>query len=237
MKKTIAVLLALAMALGLCACAGPAKQSSALLQASEAELIVSSSSSEPEESFSESETGQSSDSSEAEDSSEESSEESQPTLGTSFAPQSFTFRQESGGSITVELAVPDDWYGYEGDVSLFRDVDGYEDIKVLEVAYAIRLASASDIDEYISDPGFDGSEILTEKMYTGFGGSSVYYYKTKAAPMGGAYEFEVWYPCFYYVLMPDNTFVCLVLYALETDGDSEYRLFDTIADSMTIREG
>ena len=235
MKRIIAALLAAVMTLGLCACAGPARRSTTLLQESDASL-VSGSSSKAEEFSSAPESESSEDSGQSEASGEE-SEESAPRLGTAFVPQAFTFKQDNGGAITVELAVPDDWYGYEGDVSMFRNVGDYEEIKVLEVAYAIRLGRASDIDEYIADPGFDGSEILTERMYAGFGGSSVYYYKTKAAPMGGAYELEVWYPCFYYVLMPDNTFVCLVLYGLETDSAREYELFDTIADSMTIREG
>lgn len=229
-------MLAAVMALGLCACAGPAYQSSSLLQESGASL-TSESSSEPEETSSEPESAGPSDSSVPEDEPDESSEESRPSLGTTFVPKSFSFKQDNGGVITVELAVPDDWYGYEGDVSLFRNTGEYEELKVLDVSYAIKLSHASDIDEYISDPGYDGCEILTDRMYTGFGGSSVYYYKTMAYPMGGAYELEVWYPCFYYVLMPDNTFVCLVMYGLSRDSSDEYKLFDTIADSMTIREG
>lgn len=235
-KKILAVLLAVIMTFGLCSCAGITQQSSsALLQESDA-MLSSESSSEPEETSSEPESSESSEESESEESSEESSEDSKVSIGTEFIPQSFSFNQDGGGTITVELAVPSDWYGYDGDISLFRNTDKYEELKVLDVSYAIKLRSASDIDEYISDPGYDGSEILTEKMYTGFGGSSVYYYKTKAYPMGGAYELEIWYPCFYYVLMPDNTFVCLVMYGLNENDTDEYKLFDTIADSLTIRE-
>ena len=253
----MAVLLAVCLMLGLCACTGPAEPSeesggSLISGGVKTESEESGESSEEESAAEQSEVSQSSaeESSEAEssqeekqessessqESSKEESESSKPSIATVYTPKAFTFPQGKDDVITVELAVPEDWYGYPGDIMLFRDTKDYEEIKAMEVSYAVRLDDPSDIDEYIADPGYEGSEIVAEKMYTGFSGSSVYYFKTKAAPMGGTHDLSVWYPCFYYVLMPDNTFVCLVFYGLSANDAAEYSQFDKIADSLSIRE-
>lgn len=203
------------------------EESSEESSVSSEEASVSESSTPVEESLVESESSSSEES--------ESSESSIPSLKPTFVPKVFNFTQEDGSSIKIELAIPDTWIGYEGDISLFRDTENYEEIKVMEIANAKKLENAADINSYISDPGYEGCTILSEKMYAGFGGSSVYYYKTEATPMGGTHELEIWYPCFYYILMPDNTFVNLVFYALESNNEEDLELFDTITDSLTIK--
>ena len=192
-----------------------------------------SSATEPESQPSGSEKEETSQSS---DSSEESEEESsRPSLGVNFTAAAFHFTQDDGSTVTVDMPVPDTWYGYEGDISLFRDTADYEEIKVAEVSEARILENAEDIDPYITAPGYTGATVIEEKMYTGNGGSSIYYYKTEAAPMGGMHEIEVWYPCFYYILMPDNTFVNLVFYAINKEDTEDFELFDQIVSSMVIK--
>ena len=201
------------------------------------------SSQESEEQSSESETeSQSSDSgqesedtSESSEESDEEEESSRPSLGVNFTAVAFHFTQDDGSTVTVDMPVPDTWYGYEGDISLFRDTADYEEIKVAEVSEARVLENAGDIDPYITEPGYTGATVIEEKMYTGNGGSSIYYYKTEAVPMGGMHEIEVWYPCFYYILMPDNTFVNLVFYALDSGDTEDFELFDQIVGSMVIK--
>lgn len=255
MKKTVAILLAtLLMAVSFAGCfdvpdgsSSSGKESQSVPESSSADL----SSKEGSEESSQESEGQSSviepesqpsdseqeneETSQSSEESEEEEESSKPSIGVNFTVKNFNFQQDDGSLVTVELAVPDSWYGYDGDISLFRDTDDYEEIKVAEASTAKILESADDINQYISEPGYTGATVMEEKMYTGNSGSSIYYYKTEAAPMGGMHEIEVWYPCFYYILMPDNTFVNLVFYALDIEDTEDFELFDTIVDSLVVK--